>query len=110
MGNFVDPELVGEMGSALSGGQKQRVLLARALYRRPKILFMDEGTAHLDVRTEKMVNEATRSLGITRIIVAHRAEILACADRVYVLERGQLRPEKSEAVEGRLCTDDVATR
>ncbi len=55
--------LVGELGSALSGGQKQRVLLARALYRRPKILFMDEGTAHLDVRTEKMVNEAIRSLG-----------------------------------------------
>lgn len=102
--------LVGELGSALSGGQKQRVLLARALYRRPKILFMDEGTAHLDVRTEKMVNEAIRSLGITRIIVAHRAETLACADRVYVLERGQLRPEKSEAVEGRSCSDDVAAR
>jgi ATP-binding cassette subfamily B protein RaxB len=82
--------LIGDMGSALSGGQKQRVLLARALYRRPKILVMDEGTAHLDSATEKKVNDAIQSLGITRIIVAHRAETLASATRTYVVQCGRL--------------------
>jgi ATP-binding cassette subfamily B protein RaxB len=56
--------LIGDMGSSLSGGQKQRVLLARALYRRPKILFLDEGTAHLDVALERRINEALRRLDI----------------------------------------------
>lgn len=82
--------LVGEMGSTLSGGQKQRVLLARALYRRPKILVADEGTSHLDEAHEQMVNQAIRSLGITRIIIAHRRETIASADRVLVMENGQL--------------------
>jgi ATP-binding cassette subfamily B protein RaxB len=83
--------LVGDMGSALSGGQKQRVLLARALYRRPKLLVMDEGTAHLDAATERMVNAAIAELGITRIIVAHRRETISAAERVYRTEGGQLR-------------------
>ncbi len=100
--------LVGDMGSALSGGQKQRILLARALYRRPRILLMDEGTAHLDSRTERLVNEGIGALGITRIIVAHRAETLACADRVFVLERGKLRLERSgESRKGRRAGDAV---
>lgn len=77
--------LVGDMGSALSAGQKQRVLLARALYREPKILILDEGTAHLDVATERAVNAALSALKITRIVVAHRAETLAAADRVVVM-------------------------
>jgi ATP-binding cassette subfamily B protein RaxB len=74
--------LVGDMGSSLSGGQKQCVLLARALYRRPKILFLDEGTAHLDVDTERRINEMLRRLDITRISIAHRPETLRAADRV----------------------------
>jgi len=61
--------LVGDMGSTLSGGQKQRVLLARALYRRPRILILDEGTSHLDVETEKAVNAALSNLAITRLVV-----------------------------------------
>jgi ATP-binding cassette subfamily B protein RaxB len=74
--------LVGDMGSSLSGGQKQRVLLARALYRQPRILFMDEGTAHLDVDNERYVNESLKRLSITRISVAHRPDISAGADRI----------------------------
>jgi len=82
--------LVGDMGAALSGGQKQRVMLARALYRQPKILFMDEGTAHLDVTTERMVSQSIASLGITRVIVAHRPETIRMADRVLEMQDGRL--------------------
>jgi len=89
--------LVGDMGSALSGGEKQRVLLARALYRRPKILFMDEGTSSLDVATERDVNTSIRSLGVTRIIVAHRPETIRTADRVAALVDGRLEPVEPTA-------------
>jgi ATP-binding cassette, subfamily B, bacterial CvaB/MchF/RaxB len=64
--------LIGDMGSSLSGGQKQRVLLARALYRQPKMLFLDEGTAHLDTDNERQINETLKYLRITRISVSHR--------------------------------------
>ncbi len=74
--------LIGDMGSSLSGGQKQRVLLARALYKEPKILFLDEGTAHLDVAKESEINERLRRLNITRISVAHRPEMMSGADTV----------------------------
>ena len=77
--------LVGDMGSSLSGGQKQRVLLARALYRKPRMLFMDEGTAHLDIENERGINERLRMLSITRISIAHRAGMSAGADRVIRL-------------------------
>jgi ATP-binding cassette subfamily B protein RaxB len=79
--------LIGDMGSSLSGGQKQRVLLARALYRKPKILFLDEGTAHLDVANERHINESLRRLNITRISVAHRPEMMSGADRVLQVHR-----------------------
>ena len=82
--------LVGDMGSSLSGGQKQRVLLARALYRRPKLLVMDEGTAHLDAETEQQVNTTISSMGITRIVVAHRVETTKAADRLFSLSGGKL--------------------
>src|SRR5438105_2213504 len=79
--------LIGDMGSSLSGGQKQRVLLARALYRRPKILFLDEGTAHLDVEMERRINDTLRQLQITRVAVAHRPETIRAADRVFSLAK-----------------------
>ena len=83
--------LVGDMGSTLSGGQKQRVLLARALYRQPALLVMDEGTSHLDAALEARVNAAIAALGITRIIIAHRKETIANADTVLILEDGRIR-------------------
>ncbi len=82
--------LVGDMGSTLSGGQKQRVLLARALYRQPKILVMDEGTAHLDSAHEQAVNAAIGAMGITRIIIAHRRETIEAADRILLMDGGKL--------------------
>jgi len=82
--------LVGDMGSTLSGGQRQRVLLARALYRRPRLLIMDEGTAHLDAAHEKAVNDAISEMGITRIIIAHRKETIEAASQIYLMHLGSL--------------------
>ena len=75
------------MGASLSGGQRQRILLARALYRSPRILFMDEGTSSLDVATEQRVSSAVQDLGLTRVIIAHRPETLATASRLILLEK-----------------------
>ena len=74
--------LVGDMGSSLSGGQKQRVIIARALYRKPSILFMDEATSHLDEATESIVIRNIGLLNVTQITVAHRSKTIASADRV----------------------------
>jgi ATP-binding cassette, subfamily B, bacterial CvaB/MchF/RaxB len=79
--------LVGDMGSSLSGGQKQRVILARALYREPRILFLDEGTAHLDLDNERHINESLSRLSMTRVSVAHRPAISAGADRLILLAK-----------------------
>ena len=78
---------IGDMGSVLSGGQRQRVLLARALYQNPAVLFLDEGTANLDVETEGAIVKIIRDLSITRIIVAHRPAFLDASDRII-----QIRP------------------
>ncbi len=82
--------LIGDMGSSLSGGQKQRILLARALYKRPRILLLDEATSALDVEGERLVNQAVRQLALTRIIVAHRPETIASAGRVVALQGGRI--------------------
>lgn len=92
--------LVGDMGSSLSGGQKQRLLLARALYREPDILFLDEASSHLDIHNEHIINTHLKALNITRIMVAHRPQTIALADTVYQLVDGTLQHSPaSEVVE-----------
>jgi ATP-binding cassette, subfamily B, bacterial CvaB/MchF/RaxB len=95
--------LVGDMGSSLSGGQKQRVLLARALYREPRILFLDEGTAHLDIDNERLINESLRQLRMTRISIAHRPDMASGADRIVHI----FRTVQSRVVAPRLLPDAV---
>ncbi len=89
---------VGDLGASLSGGQKQRILLARALYRQPSILLLDEATSHLDVPCERRINARIAALSITRIVIAHRPETIAAADRVL------------EFVDGRLVSDSASAR
>jgi ATP-binding cassette subfamily B protein RaxB len=89
--------LVGDMGSTLSGGQRQRVLLARAFYRQPKILFLDEGTANLDEETEEKLADLIEGLSITRIVVAHRPALIRRAQKVFVLADRRLHPVLARA-------------
>lgn len=90
--------MIGDMGSVLSGGQKQRLLLARALYKRPHILVLDEATSHLDIAREKHVSDAIRNLHFTRIIVAHRPETIASVDRIIDLSAPEINPPKAYPV------------
>ncbi|WP_419796129.1 ATP-binding cassette domain-containing protein [Vibrio artabrorum] len=80
--------LVGEMGSSLSGGQKQRILIARALYKKPKFLVLDEATSSLDIYTESFVCQMFKEINIPILMIAHRPETIASADRVLLMEGG----------------------
>lgn len=78
--------LVGDMGTALSGGQVQRVMLARALYKRPRMLFLDEATSHLDKPVADAIEDNLSHLAITRILISHRMETRSRVDRVICLD------------------------
>jgi ATP-binding cassette subfamily B protein RaxB len=92
--------LVGDLGIVLSTGQKQRLLLARALYRKPKILLLDEGTANLDGDTEARLIATFKEMKMTRIMVAHSHAIARAADRVLEVKKGKLYDVTKERQEG----------
>ena len=77
--------LIGDMGSSLSGGQRQRLLLARALYRRPRLLAIDEATSHLDATLEQQILDQLDSLAVTRIVIAHRSAAIAAAHKRFLV-------------------------
>jgi NHLM bacteriocin system ABC transporter ATP-binding protein len=82
--------IIGEGGLAFSGGQVQRMMIARALARRPNLLFFDEATSALDDRAQSEVSRHIEQLHTTRVVIAHRLSTIRNADRVYVLEQGRL--------------------
>lgn len=97
--------VVGELGTGLSGGQRQRLLLARALYKRPRVLFLDEATSHLDLHSERAVTQELARMALTRMIIAHRPETIAGAQRVVQIRDAQVMEmaravgvDKSEAL------------
>lgn len=81
---------VGDMGSVLSGGQRQRVLLARALYRNPHILCLDEGTANIDIESEKKIIDSILGMDITRVLVAHRPALLKLDGDKLLVKNGSV--------------------
>jgi ATP-binding cassette subfamily B protein RaxB len=89
--------LVGDMGARLSGGQRQRVLLARALYRDPAVLVLDEGTANLDPATEQAIAEVIAGLPMTRIVVAHRPALIERAERILLVAAGTVTERERAA-------------
>lgn len=99
--------MIGDMGAALSGGQRQRLLIARALYHNPQVLFLDEGTANLDAGSERLIGELVSRMNVTRIVVAHRPELIRRADRVVRIDSTSLidvtttNQQKDASLEGR---------
>jgi ATP-binding cassette subfamily B protein RaxB len=81
--------VLGDLGSTLSGGQRQRLMLARALYKEPDVLVLDEATSHLYIKGEQLVLQALAQMDVTRIMIAHRPEtIAACESVVELVEAG----------------------
>ena len=78
--------LLAEAAADISGGQKQRLFIARALYHAPRVLFLDEATSHLDGASEALVSRAVAAMDMTRVLVAHRRETIAIADRVVAVD------------------------
>jgi ATP-binding cassette subfamily B protein RaxB len=89
--------LIGDMGNSLSSGQRQRIMLARALYKDPDALFLDEGTANLDEATESAIADMLATLPITRIAITHRPALVERADLVFELSDGKLRLKENKS-------------
>ena len=87
MGMFT---MVGDNTATFSGGQAQRIMIAAALVRNPRILFLDEATSWLDAESQRKVMEGIESLAVTRIVIAHRLSTIRKANRIYVLQAGQV--------------------
>jgi ATP-binding cassette subfamily C protein len=85
--------VVSEGGGTFSGGQRQRLMIARALVRKPRIVFFDEATSALDNETQSVVTESLDSMQATRIVIAHRLSTIVKADRIVVLQNGELLQE-----------------
>jgi ABC-type bacteriocin/lantibiotic exporter with double-glycine peptidase domain len=79
-----------EGGGQLSGGQRQRVMIARALVRKPRLIFLDEATSALDNHAQAIVGESLAALNATQIVIAHRLSTIRHADRILVLEAGRI--------------------
>jgi len=82
--------VVSEGGGTFSGGQRQRLMIARALVNKPRIIFFDEATSALDNETQRIVTQSMDSMQATRIVIAHRLSTIINADRIFVLQFGEL--------------------
>ena len=87
--------VISEGAETFSGGQKQRILIARAIVNRPRIVLFDEATSALDNRTQEIVSRSLERLKATRIVIAHRLSTIQNADRIYVIDGGQVVEEGS---------------
>jgi len=89
--------IIGEKGIKLSGGEKQRVGIARAVFKRPDLLFLDEATSHLDLESEEKIQDSLHALfqHVTAVVIAHRLTTIKEMDRILVLEQGRLIEEGS---------------
>jgi NHLM bacteriocin system ABC transporter ATP-binding protein len=81
---------IGEGAGTFSGGQRQRLMIARAIVHKPRLLFMDEATSALDNKTQNIVAESLDKLQATRIVIAHRLSTIKNADRIYVMDKGEI--------------------
>lgn len=94
--------LVGDMGSTLSGGQKQRVCIARAIYRKPALLILDEGTANIDPVMEQKLMKSLVELNIAILICSHQSSAISLATRFFVLLDGQLLERNGDSIKGEM--------